>query len=313
MQDTHKDIPIVLIHGSLGSGKTTLIKELLAQPELAEALIIENEFASEDIDSGTIDAHRHGKTVSITGGCICCSSAEELEEALKEVVRLSWNKPVIIETTGVASSVQLLQKLFLDITFLDNFSIVRNIFVVDSLEVTPEMLASGLKLETILADVVVLNKVSLAGADRAQALRQAIKDVNPSAAVVATDHAQVSREELDLSAGSAVEQALAEHYDELITGNPPAHNLRYEVFELTESMEKADFESAVKKLQSACDVRRCKGYFSDSSGIWWHYEATPNHADFLPVAPRQKAVIVFIGSDVTERAIREAGFGDGRE
>lgn len=309
----NKTIPIVLVHGSLGSGKTTLIRELLSEATLAEALVIENEFASEDIDTQTLDAHRHGKSLSITGGCICCSSAEELEEALQEIVRIKWDKPVIIETTGVASSAQLLQKLFLDQTFLENFHIIRNIYVLDPLEVTPQMLRTSHRLEAALADVIVINKSELAPATALKDLERILPELNSHAKLLFTNHGKISLENVINQEPSNVEQALAQEYETLRANPINAHELRYIVREIPWPIERDQFEAHMKKLTALTDLLRCKGYFYDKSGKWWHYEATRNHHALTAVTPRNKALLVFIGKTVSSDLVAAAGFKEDKD
>lgn len=303
-----KDIPIILIHGSLGSGKTTLIKELLNAKEMAEALIIENEFASEDIDTQTLDEHSHSLHFSISGGCICCSSAEELENTLEEIVRIKWDKPVIIESTGVASSAQLLQKLFLNVTFLEHFRIQSNIFILDPLELTPEMLAGSLLLEVALADVVIVNKTELADMAVVDRIMSKVRSINPHALVFATDHAKVAFADLQTERMSHVEQAIAEEHDALrALGLKNNHGLQYVVYE-PDTIVRQSFESAMKRLASQSDISRCKGYFCDPDGNWWHYEATRHHEEFKKVSPKRKALLVFIGKNISSALIDSAGF-----
>jgi G3E family GTPase len=305
----NKSIPIVLVHGSLGSGKTTLIRELLAERTLVDALIIENEFASEDIDTQTLDAHRHGKSLSITGGCICCSSAEELEETLREIVKIKWDKPVIIETTGVASSAQLLQKLFLDQTFLEHFHIVRNIYVLDPLEITTAMLKTSHRLEAALADVIVINKSGLAADKTLNSLQDALAAINPHAKLFFVNRGKVNLSEIINQKPSNVEQALAEEHEALRAGvTSNNHELRYVVRELPWPIECGQFEVIMKKLAKSTKLLRCKGYFYDKGGVWWHYEATRNHHELKPVTPRNKALLVFIGKTVDSDLVESAGF-----
>src|SRR5580704_12099925 len=99
-----KRIPIVLINGSLGSGKTTLVKRLLKSQPFAGSLLIENEFASVNIDQQSIADDHGDEILEISGSCICCSTGEELESALDGIVARHWDKPVLLEATGMANS-----------------------------------------------------------------------------------------------------------------------------------------------------------------------------------------------------------------
>src|SRR5665213_613916 len=98
--------PIYLIHGGLGAGKTSLVKDMLTTDKnFKSAIVIENEFAAENIDAQILSNHiPHSNILEISGGCICCSSSEELISVLQQISqKITVPVPVIIETTGVAS------------------------------------------------------------------------------------------------------------------------------------------------------------------------------------------------------------------
>jgi G3E family GTPase len=66
-------IPLVIVHGTLGSGKTTVVRELLKTPALRGAFIIENEFAHESIDGMALGDEVHeDQLAELSGGCVCC-------------------------------------------------------------------------------------------------------------------------------------------------------------------------------------------------------------------------------------------------
>lgn len=94
-------VQINIISGFLGSGKTTLIKKLLAEVFTNEKIaIIENEFGEIGIDSGFLK--ESGVEIKeLDSGCICCSLVGDFETSLKEVVDTYKPERVIIEPSGV--------------------------------------------------------------------------------------------------------------------------------------------------------------------------------------------------------------------
>ena len=97
---------LYLINGPLGAGKTTLLRELLKQPQFQSARVIENEFASTSVDTDQLHDHQ-AEVKTIAGLCICCSTGDELIEALLSLA--DSPEPVIIEATGVANSLMLIE------------------------------------------------------------------------------------------------------------------------------------------------------------------------------------------------------------
>ncbi len=121
-------IALYLVNGALGAGKTTLVDFLVQQPEFAGARVIENEFASESVDSCTL-AQRVDEVATIAGECICCSSGEELIDILHNFA-ISGKAPVIIESTGVANTLRVVEKLLAGDTFMQ-YDLKQSLYVVD--------------------------------------------------------------------------------------------------------------------------------------------------------------------------------------
>ncbi len=138
-------IALYMVNGALGAGKTTLVDFLVQQPEFAGARVIENEFASESIDSCRL-AQRVDEVVTIAGECICCSSGEELIDILHNFA-ISGRAPVIIESTGVANTLRVVEKLLAGDIF-EQYDLKQSLYVVDGAEARADGLA-----ETLLAEM----------------------------------------------------------------------------------------------------------------------------------------------------------------
>lgn len=150
---------LYLINGSLGSGKTTLLRYLLSTPDFSDARVVENEFASHDVDAQQLALHRE-EVRSIVGVCICCSTGRELTATLEELAERS-DTPVIVEGTGVSNSLVLVEKLSASGLF-EYYDLRHAVFVVDSAEVLrrPELLDIHHN-ELVAADSVLLSKTDL--------------------------------------------------------------------------------------------------------------------------------------------------------
>ena len=104
------DVPITLIGGYLGAGKTTLINKLLSHTALPQGTaVLVNDFGDINIDETLIRSESaDGTVIGLSNGCICCSISDDLSKALDELRRLEVER-VIMETSGVAEPARVWQ------------------------------------------------------------------------------------------------------------------------------------------------------------------------------------------------------------
>jgi G3E family GTPase len=95
-------IPVLVIGGYLGAGKTTLINRMLTTATQRIAVVV-NDFGSVNIDASLI-RERHNDTIELTNGCICCAVGESLADVLFTILeRAELPEVVVIEASGVAN------------------------------------------------------------------------------------------------------------------------------------------------------------------------------------------------------------------
>lgn len=95
-------IPVTIVGGYLGAGKTTLINALLAGGHGLRLAVLVNDFGAVNIDAGLIARH-DGETVALTNGCICCSIAGDLGTALRSMAAAEPRPDrIVVEASGVA-------------------------------------------------------------------------------------------------------------------------------------------------------------------------------------------------------------------
>ncbi|MCP5027511.1 MAG: GTP-binding protein [Actinomycetia bacterium] len=104
---TSQLIPVTIIGGYLGAGKTTLLNRLLAGHHGRRLAVLVNDFGSVNIDADLIAAH-DGDTISLQNGCVCCSIADALGDALDQVLALEpLPDQIVIEASGVADPAKI--------------------------------------------------------------------------------------------------------------------------------------------------------------------------------------------------------------
>jgi len=76
-------IPVAVLTGFLGSGKTTLIRSLLRDPAFEGTAVVVNEFGEVGLDHLLVDAAEKEDTILLEGGCLCCATRGDLVRALR--------------------------------------------------------------------------------------------------------------------------------------------------------------------------------------------------------------------------------------
>ena len=109
----HRAIPVTVIGGYLGAGKTTCLNRLLAADHGLRLAVLVNDFGSVNIDASLIARHE-GETIALTNGCVCCAIADDLGAALQAQVARQPppDRPpdhIVIEASGVADPARVMQ------------------------------------------------------------------------------------------------------------------------------------------------------------------------------------------------------------
>lgn len=190
-------LPVSLLTGFLGSGKTTVLNHLVRHPALKRALVIINEFGAIGLDHDLITHSEEEVVVEMSSGCLCCTVRGDLVRTLRDAIwRFAregrpWFDRVVIETTGLADPAPVLHTLMTDRAVAQTYRLDGVITTVDAaagmatLDRHPESVK-----QAAVADRLLLTKTDLAEPEAVTALSRRLRGLNPSAPIIrATDGA----------------------------------------------------------------------------------------------------------------------------
>lgn len=289
---------LYLINGPLGAGKTTFLKELLRLDGFQKARVIENEFASTSIDTDQLHDHT-AEIETIAGQCICCSTGSELLDALDSLS--SSGEPVIIEATGMANSLKLVEKIVLG-DMLDKYELAHAVFVLDGLEANkdPSLVSSKYRQELLAADTVMVSKPDLVSESE-------LSDLMSSIETLGADKVNPMTNGLFDPEMLNVPSSIVSHFSSItedIENHDEATN--YSVVDVSDLRFDTESINAIwQKLAGGYGLLRMKGEIRDVDGQLTHVEATPSQCR-LSSASSDIPRLVLIGErarEITEAAL----------
>lgn len=185
-------IPVIIVTGFLGAGKTCFINHLLAKNRGVKIGIIENEFGERSIDSWLIANYQPESILELNNGCICCSIFNEFSLALQELVKKHDHlEQLIIETTGVADPGPIIEPFFRDPDLMRLFELSGTICLVDGMNFLEQPLQIEQKKQIILSDMIVLNKINNTDPKKLPLIRKTILALNNTASLIETNHSRI--------------------------------------------------------------------------------------------------------------------------
>ena len=180
-------VPVDIISGFLGAGKTTLISKLLDECyQEQRVFLLENEYGEVGID-GSLLANQKVEVKEIYSGCICCSLKGDFTQVLLEALDKVKPQRIIIEPTGVGKLSEILSVLEQDV-FQQRLTAEHIITVVDALkaEIYLRNFGEFFKDQVKHARTLVLSKNDALTGDQVRELMQMLRPINPTAAWVTT-------------------------------------------------------------------------------------------------------------------------------
>lgn len=195
---TDDRVPVTVITGFLGSGKTTLVNRILTENHGRRIAVIENEFGEVGIDDALVlDAEE--EIFEMNNGCICCTVRGDLIRILGALMRRRDRfDQILIETTGLADPAPVAQTFFVDDEIRDRLRLDAIITVIDAAHVLDhldEIKPAGVENEAVeqvaFADRMLLNKTDLVSTEHLTTVENRLRAINSSAEIVRTQNAEV--------------------------------------------------------------------------------------------------------------------------
>jgi G3E family GTPase len=183
-------LKVSIITGFLGSGKTTLVNNILKNKKKWKVAVIVNEFGEVGIDNQLMFSTKED-IIELSNGCICCQVRGDIIETilnvLKKYKKLDY---MIIETSGVANPIPVAQTFFLDelqpYTEMDSI-----ITVVDAFHFKENLKKSNAEDQIKAADIILLNKIDTVNKTKIKTIKSAIKKLAPQARIIETTNSSV--------------------------------------------------------------------------------------------------------------------------
>lgn len=181
-------MPLTVLTGFLGSGKTTIVREFLRQPGFQNTAVIINEFGEIGIDHDLIESS-HEELISLSTGCLCCAMQGDLANTVRRLMDAVANGQapdfdrILLETSGMADPAPILQTAIVDPYLSATLEIANVVVTVDALN-GPSVIQAydEARRQVSLGDRVLITKSDLdAGAGEAAA--HAVRAYRPDVAL----------------------------------------------------------------------------------------------------------------------------------
>ena len=243
-----KEIPVLLLTGYLGSGKTTLVNQILNNRKGIRFAVIVNDLGEVNIDAdliqqGGVVGKKDDSLVALQNGCICCTLKTDLIEQLCDITSRQTFDYIVIEASGICEPEPIAQTICsipaLGYAYVKNGIPVLDciVTVVDALRMRDEFaLGDALKKPHIEEDdienlviqqiefcnIVLLNKASEVTPEELGRIRAIVRTLQPKARIIECDYGRIELEEIldtglfqfDEVASSAAWIQEVEHHDD---------------------------------------------------------------------------------------------------
>jgi G3E family GTPase len=214
-------IPMTVVTGFLGSGKTTLIASLLRRPELARTAVIINEFGEIGLDHELIESSEED-LIELSTGCLCCVMRGDLVNAVARLMEKQTEnrrfERIVLETTGLADPAPIVHAAIADPALRALVRLDRVVVTVDALTGLSSLDAyEESRRQIALADVLLLTKSDV-DTSLVETLRDRITNLNPDAEILFSVRGEIDPSVIigdpntDTSTGTEIGMKLGHHH-----------------------------------------------------------------------------------------------------
>ncbi|GGN90082.1 CobW family GTP-binding protein [Saccharibacillus kuerlensis] len=301
----HTEVPVYLLSGFLGSGKTTMLQRLVAywQEKGMKPGVVINELGDVNLDGLLVESEV--PTAELLDGCICCTVREDLAGELAMLVERDRPDVVVIEATGAANPIDLLDSAT-ETAMYAGINIKGLITVADAAHLLEMYRNRGGRTYALMQDqircasVIVLNKMDRVSKEEAAELESAISGWNAYAPIIRTVRCETDLGIL-LDIGFSPERQEQEPLQKMpsggfaMLGSGHEHVTSY-THRFNRPVDSERFQAMIKDLPR--EIYRAKGLltFSDTASRFL-FQYAFQELDFIKVTPQGQLddIAVFIG------------------
>ena len=191
-QNTRRRVPVTVVTGFLGSGKTTLINRILSEQHGRRIAVIVNEFGEVSIDGQLILRDDQEDLVEFNNGCLCCTVRGDLIETLAKLKSRAELDAILIETTGLADPAPVASTFFIADEISADTKLDSFVTLADAVNLETNLRQSHEAQEQIaFADIVLLNKTDLVTKEQLAVAERRIRGLNPMAKIYHTEQSVI--------------------------------------------------------------------------------------------------------------------------
>lgn len=184
-------VPVTLLSGFLGSGKTTMINYVLAQPSGLRIAVIVNEFGDLGIDGALISGEASG-LIELRGGCVCCVNRGDLGRAVTELV--SSGRPIdhiLVEASGLTDPGPTID-LLTGSALMDKVAFAGTVSLIDAVNFDRNLeYAEAAHNQITYADLLVINKSDLMDETTVETISAGLRRLNQDAPIVSATNSVI--------------------------------------------------------------------------------------------------------------------------
>ncbi len=219
---SNKEMPILLLTGYLGSGKTTLVNRILKNKKGIRFAVIVNDIGEVNIDAdliqqGGVVGKNDDSLVALQNGCICCTLKTDLMQQIVEIMKMDKFDYIVIEASGICEPEPIAQticsmkaiggvytefgtpKLYCLVTVVDALRLADEFGCGESLErkdLGEEDIENLIIQQIEFCNIILLNKVSEVKPEALEKIKKIIREIQTKAQIIECDYAEVDIEKL---------------------------------------------------------------------------------------------------------------------